>query len=223
MNIKSENSNANEQHSDLGKNARQIAILLSIDILLIIGALLYQGDRGDIGKIVHWSAIWLHTPIGIWIGIIIKKMNLKRYTVIVYWISVVVPFFLFVEPFALRPFYIFFPFGILPTSIVLQWLILLAVISKYFSKGTWPLPVAILFTIFGMFLVGFNLSFKTTEFGPLGMLFGNILVSPFFLALPALITIPANDKIKKDTVRLQKVTYIFTILAWIIFVIKAFF
>jgi hypothetical protein len=216
------NNNGNLQSAGFGENAKQIAVLLSIDIVIIIGALLCRDLRNDIGRIVQWSAICLHTPIGIWIGIIMAKSYHKKWTVALYWISVVIPFASFLAPYALRPLRMLFPLGLLPGSIFIQWSILLAILSKRFTKGRWPFPVAILFAISAVILIMFNLSFKTTEFGPLSMFFGNIFASPFFIILPALIRIPANDEIKVYIVKLQYITYVFFILAWVIFGIRVF-
>ncbi len=217
-----ENNNGNLQSAGFGENAKQIAFLLSIDIAIIIGALFCIDVRNNIGKIVQWSAICLHTPIGIWIGIIMAKSYKKKWIIAAYWFSVVVPPASFVAPYVLSPLRMLFPFGLVPTAIFIQWSILIALLSKRFTKGRWPLPVAILFTICGVIFIVFNLSFKTTEFGPLGMLFGNILASPFFLILPALIRIPADNEIKDYIVRMQYITYGFVLFAWIIFGVRIF-
>jgi hypothetical protein len=61
------------------------------------------------------------------------------------------------------------------------------------------------------------MSFATTEFGPLGMLFANMLATPFFIFLPALLRVSAQENIKFYIIKLQKVTYGLTVLAWIVF------
>jgi hypothetical protein len=216
-----ENNGDNSQPAGFGKSAKQIAILLLIDMAMIVGALACH-DIKSIGKLIPLSAAYLHTPIGIWIGIIVTKSYQKKWIVATYWFSVVVPPISFIAPYVFIPLHMFFPFGLVPTSIFIQWSILLGILSKQFTKGRWPLMIAILFAIGGVILTLINLTFRTTEFGPLGMLFVNIFASPVFLIMPALIRIPACNEIKVYVARLQYVTYGFTFLSWIVFGIRVY-
>lgn len=200
-----------------GGKEKQVAILLAIDIGIIVGALLCQDFRNDTGKILQSLGVFLHTPIGIWIGIKMAGSFRNRIVAVLYWISVFLPPASFLAPQALGPIRILFPFGLLPTALLVQWLIVIALLSRNFSKGRWPLWASIFFVICGVALVVVNMSFETTEFGPLGMLFANMLATPFFIFLPALLRIAAHEDIKFYIIKLQQVTYGLTVLAWIVF------
>jgi hypothetical protein len=215
-----ENSDIDPRSAEFAKSAKKIAVLLSIDIALIVAAAVFQGSRSGIGRIALWSAFSLHTPIGIWIGIIITKSYRNKWVLAAYWFSVIAPPVSPLAPFIFIPLHMLFPFGPLPTGIFIQWSILIAILSGRFGKGRWPLPVAVLFAICAAILIFMNLSFETTEFGPLGMMFGNMFASSFFLILPALIRIPAADGIKVYMARLQYVTYGLVAFAWIVFGIR---
>ena len=209
--------NSRQHPGGFGRNSKLTAILLAIDIALVLGAILCRDFRNDSGKILQSLALFLHTPIGIWIGLQITGSYRKTVIAAVYWISVVLPPASFLAPQALGPLRMAFPFGLLPSTILIQWLITAALLSRNFSRRRWPLWLSIIFVVCGAALVVINSSFETTEFGPLGMLFVNMLATPFFILLPALVRITAHEDIRFYIVKLQQITYGLTVLAWIIF------
>ena len=217
-----ESSDDHSQNSGSGQAAKRIAVLLSIDMAMVLGALACQDVRNGIGGFLKGAATYLHIPIGIWMGVILGKSYNKKNVLAVYWISVGAPFVLFIVPYMVIPFHLLFPFGVVPTSIFIQWSILIGILSKRYTKGRWPLLVAILFAIGGALLILANLSFETTEFGPLGMLFMNMLASPVLLVIPALIRFPSSEKIQVYVEKLQYTVYAFLGFSWIVYWVRAF-
>lgn len=98
--------------------------------------------------------------------------------------------------------------------------LLLAVLSRRATRGRWPLPAAALLAAAAGALLLVILSFKTTEFGPLGMLFVNLFAAPPLLVLPALVRVAAAGKIKPRVARLQYAAYGLVAVAWIAFAIR---
>lgn len=161
--------------------------------------------------------------MSIWIGIILPKSHIKKWILITYWLSIAIPVFATITPsFIFKPLQLIFPFGLPSSCIFYQWIIIIFMLSKQFTKGKWPLPISMFLSLASFAVVFLNMFFSTEEFGPLGMLFVNMFTTPLFLIVPGLLRIPANIEIIHLVKKLQYVIYTCIVFQWIVFTLRTF-
>ena len=200
------------------KREKQIAALLTIDIGLTAAAVFMEGP---IGRLIQYNHPNFHIFIMALIGILIFKIHDKKPITILHWALLALSLASRIAPQVLTPLRVLTPFSPAATLFLLQWLVISFMLLKKLTRGRWPLPFGILFLLAGLFFIGANLSFKTTEFGPLGMLFANMFATPPLLLMPALFRIPAGPEIKRAMAGLQYTTYACVVLSWIIFLMRS--
>lgn len=210
---------------------KTVFFLIFIDVIACFVPYLLPGP-----KPVYWLAVLIiHGGTGIWIGSIINwtfKIGAlqKRLPVIGYWIC-----------FALSMISMGGPF------ILVQWIIAVIVVMQtsyadktaednFFSrisentqepdrinkspKGVWPFYISVLMLLASLAAILIIAMFDTSEFGGMAMFFGHMLITPFFIFIPALMRIPAAKKIKPAVVGIQMGIYVFIAFSWMVLLMR---
>ena len=206
--------------SDPRLTVRRISWLLLLDILLVVSGSLYNLPDSRFLKTVLGLLLVLHLPVILLTGYLLTRIYRNRLVLALYWIAVASPLLSIIPPLGLFAMFLSVPFGPYASTTFVPWLITAAVLGQHYGKGRWPLPLSALILVGVCTFLIYNLIFKTTEFGPLGMLFVNMFATPFFLILPALLRIPAQDTVKRYVVGVQYTVYGLTALFWVVFLLR---
>lgn len=197
-------------------------MLLAVDILLVIAYKLPSVSDILFLSHYHWMFLLAHFGITLWTAWWLPGICETGSLVRAYRISILIFILSFSVPILVYPVHLFSPLGAGPTIVLFQWALLSAILSRLYTRGQWPIVPAVLLVLAGIVLVVLNASFRTTEFGPLAMFFGNLFASPILLLFPALARIPANERIRAHVVRSQYATYGLLLVSWAVFALRSF-